>query len=84
MFVLLFLALDGPSTVEHEGFEPWNLSEQKSCRLVAQEPLFESNRTKIFIKGDLVNLREGPSTNSTIISEIRLGTEVNLGSCEKY
>lgn len=36
-----------------------------------------------FLRGDAVNLRSGASTQSDVVTELRLGTRVRTGDCEK-
>ena len=37
----------------------------------------------LFVSGDMVNLREEASINSSVLMEVRLGTEVVAGPCHK-
>jgi len=57
-------------------------AEPLTCSL-SETAMINPDASKYYVRGDLVNLRRGPSTESKIKAEIRLGTEVQVGACEK-
>ena len=84
LFLLTFLAMDGSTSEEHVGYTSWEYGSQPMCELNSEYKALETEGyLELFVKGDLVNLRSGPSTSSKIQREVRLGTVVTVGDCEK-
>ena len=81
--LLMMLAMDGsdgsndyPPFYEFDSSAPY-------CELNAGESFIRSEGSSFYVKGDLVNLRKEPSTKATILTELSLGTSVDVGLCEK-
>ena len=83
LFLLTFLAMDGSTPDEHVGYTNWEVESQPMCELSSEYTPLEEGGLELFVKGDMVNLRSGPSTSSKIQTEVRLGTVVTVGDCEK-
>ena len=83
LFLLTFLAMDGSTSDEYPGYTSWEYGSQPMCELNSDYVQVEEVGLELFVKGDMVNLRAGPSTSSKIQTELRLGTVVTVGDCEK-
>ncbi len=83
LFLLTFLAMDGSTSDEHPGYTSWEYGSQPMCELNSDYVPVEEVGLDLFVKGDMVNLRAGPSTSSKIQTELRLGTVVTVEDCEK-
>ena len=58
------------------------LAESTSCSIDSSVLVGEGSDS-YYVRGDLVNLREGPSTKNKVIAEIPLGTTVQVEACEQ-
>ena len=58
-------------------------SPSDSCPIWAHDNLVSEAGGEMYVRGDAVNLRAGPSTDSQILTELGLGTAVTVGACEK-
>ena len=82
-FLLTFLAMDGSTSDDYPGYTNWEYGSQPMCELNSEYVPLKEGGLQLFVKGDMVNLRAGPSTSSKIQTELRLGTVVTVGDCEK-
>ena len=83
MLFLFFFLASLSSFAQGIPYMSWNSPPQKqSCRLSASATTLDVAQS-LYIKGDLVNVREKPSTKSSILNQLRLGTSVRIKACTK-
>ena len=83
VLVSLLLAGVGLASPPESTDGPTASEASPSCLIQAQALPLGGDDTALFVKGDAVNLRAGPSTGSEIQRELGIGTQVTAAACEK-